>query len=1130
MPLQPPVFQNLSHWRTTESFNDPSFSNSIWEIYTPEKNSLYWSIVLSYLIPTAHARNSKEFKQRLTNLIGNEKETAQILRSISAKFVRSVVTDRLIRLNPFKKTHTFTDENLSSLFRIFKKRLNRYTKNRPPGSVEDLKLEATSKMLNCFIRVYKINSSGNKEFTLYPRDSGTSSGKDSNTITIFYHSDTKLKNREKDTFGFGMKEEIANLLREKALTFILKKDKFLKMKCPCIRQVVGSDRNLPICLLNSDMKDVIPRIYKSPYILRKLINAGYIMNPLEPGRDGFSAFYYCIGLSDSQFLNILYNYAANNFQRSEESCRKPSDEILQSLGHLMDTIEEDYKKSKGFSSLGNVALHRYCEISRFNKYQENVVKILKDNQQSDTYDVVLAILKEYSAFYFSNSLPNDENMQFEDYVNFSNYYEILDSFTCIIFLDNPSIEFASLVEPFLLTLLSNKYFSKIDHIHSSNSSFQCKQCASRIIPFKHRMNLHQALQTLLNSGRLISKSKDTATGDMIRNSIREIPKDEFLLERLKIHLEHAINVQIEHFDEDGNQLIKDNMKEVLTIIRTLQVFGEVLQTSLLNFMSGFLLKAHLPSDLKPTLSDIRNRLSHYYANYIQGRLNLENKTDILKGIQDELKNIYEFLEPVFVSQQFRMKEFLIKSQMEKFPNLKEELEIIAAEQKIWCETHSNEYKCFASNVVKFFKSNLPLPSSTKKDDAAFSDKIKLLKAGIQSIDSVFSFNCIFIPDHLVTASQKLLDSVSTLESIGFTDQGIAGMNNAFLVYEKVLQQLFNYEEINPNQPEMEFPNLKQFKNTLKGYNIFSNSENRKIRSNISLLLKPSFEATLKLEEALKRRESLPDIDQILDETFLSVKKRGEIKKNFVSNPDNCLKLLENFSYNSEEMALGQEDDTTEKLLNVITKEEYRNFLLNASLQEKPLETKMLKLINQKSEFLLSRIQQIKYILIDEGDETRSLTEYGRTEEVKKHIRFLMCQRYMMEMDVRASLDMLLFDCLNTLNRKDLDDIYKKTSNMLAGANLRDILSHGNIVIETIGSLLDPDDLPSELISKMLELIKDEQIISCLSKLWTKEKPTTKNELSDIIDQDPKSSFVKKCSRWGSYAAILPILDRKARKN
>ncbi|GFT83141.1 uncharacterized protein NPIL_148261 [Nephila pilipes] len=1125
MPFQPPIFRDLSSWRTKETFNEPAFSSYIWEIYTPQKNSLSCSIMLSYLIATAHARNSEEFERRLRNLIGDINEI--VFKPRCLKFERSAIKDCLIGLNPFKKIYTFSNDILKCLFLIFKRRLNKRKKNRSSGSVIDFKLEVASKTLKCFIRVYTIDSSGNKEFTLYPRDSGTS-GNDSNTITIFYHSNPKLKNRETNIFGFGINEEIANLLREKALTFILMNDNVLKMDSPRIKQIVGSDRNLPICLLNSDMKSVIPRIYKSPYILRKLINAGYIMNPLEPGRDGFSAFYYCIGLSDSQFFNVLYSYAANNYQRSDESCKKHNEKILQSLKHLMDTIEEDYKKSNGFSSLGNVALHRYCEISRFNKYQENVVKILKDNQQSDAYDVVLAILKEYSAFYFSNSLPNDENMQFEDYVNFSNYYEILDSFTCIIFLDNPSIEFASLVEPFLLTLLSNKYFSKIDHIHSSNSSFQCKQCASRIIPFKHRMNLHQALQTLLNSGRLISKSKDTATGDMIRNSIREIPKDEFLLERLKIHLEHAINVQFEHFDEDGNQLIKDNMKEVLTIIRTLQVFGEVLQISLLNFVSSFLLKAHLPLDLKRTLFEIRNLLSHNYMNYIQGRLNLENKTDILKGIQDELKNIYEFLEPVFVSQQFRMKEFLIKSQMEKFPNLKEELEIIAAERRMWCETHSNDYQCFASNVVKFFKSNLPLPSSTKKDDAAFSDKIKLLKAGIQSIDSVFSFNCIFIPEHLVTASQKLLDSVSTLESIGVTDQGIAGMNNTFLVYENVLQQFLNYEEVNPNQPEMEFPNLKQFKKTLKGYNIFSNDENRKIRSNISLLLKPSFEATLKLEEALKRRESLPDIDQILDETFLSVKKRGEIKKNFVSNPKYCLEVLENFSYNSEEKALGREDDTTEKLLSMFTMEEYKFFLLNTPLREKLLETKMLKLINQTFDFLLNRIQQIKNIFINEEDETRSLLNCDGTEEkknsVKKYIKFLMLQRYMKEMDVRASLDMLLFDCLHTFNRKDLDDIYEKTSNMFAGANFRDILSHGNIVIETVGCLLDPNNLPLKLISRMLELIENEKIMISLSDLWMEKKPKTKKDLCDVIDQDQNLRFIKKCRRWENYAKMLPILN------
>ncbi|GFS85162.1 uncharacterized protein TNCV_4223051 [Trichonephila clavipes] len=1122
MPLKPPVFQDLFSWRTREPPNDPAFSNSIWEIYTPEKNSLYWSIVLSYLIPVVHARNYEEFERRLRNLIGDKKESGQIMQSASLRFNKNLVKERLLRLNPFKKIHTFTDENLVNLFRIFKKRLNRNTKDRSSGSVENLKLEATSKMLNCFIRVYKIDPSGTKEFNLYPRGSNTNSGNDSNTITIFYHTDSKLKNREKDTFGFGMSVEIANILREKALTFILKKDKFLKMDSQSIKQVVGSDRNLPISLLNSDIKHVMPRIYKSPYILGKLIHAGYIMNPLALGIDGFSAFYYCIGLSDPQFFNVLYSYAANNFQRSEESCRKPSEEILQSLKHLMSTIGADYRKSQEFLSLGNIALRRYSEMLRFNKYQENVVKILKDSQQSGTNDVALAVFKEYSAFYFWNNLPNDEYIQFNDYLDFSDYYENLDSFTCIVFFDNLSIDFKTLVEPFLLTLLSNKYFPKKDHIHISNSSSPCKECSSRIIPFKHRMNLHQMLQNLLNSVRNVSTTNISTSADIIRNSIRELPKDEFLIEKLRIYLEHAVNVQLEHFDEDGSPLKKENKKEVLTIFRTLQVFGEVLQTSLLNFNSGFLLKAHLPSDLKKTFTEIRNRLSHYFAKCTQGRLNLENKVDELKGIQEELKSIYEFLEPVFVSQQFRMKEFLIRSQMERFPNLIEELKRITIERRNWYETHLLGYKLFANNVISFFKKEWQLPIPDKNDNAKFKDKMNLLKAGIQSINSVFSFNDISLPQHLNTTSQKLIDCIAILES---TDQSIVHKNNIFLEYEEVLKQICNYEDIGSNQPELKFPILKHFEIAMREHNIFSNSENLKIRNSISQLLIPSFEATKKLEEALANKQSLPDLDQILNQTLLSAVKRKKIMKEFCSNPANCLNLLKMFSYSTIEQAMGLENATTVALLDMFTRDEYKMFLLNASFQEKPIQTKMLKLMNQKVEFLIDRIKQIKNILIDENEETRGLTEYGRSDEVKKHIKFLMCQRYMMEMDVRISLDQLLFDCLNILNRKDLDDIYSKTSNMFAGVNLRDILSHGNIVIETIGSLLDPDDLPSELIFKMLELIKDENIIKRLAELWIKKKPQTKNDLYGMIDQDSNLSFIKDCSRWESYATILPIVNR-----
>ncbi|GBM43031.1 hypothetical protein AVEN_215165-1 [Araneus ventricosus] len=1131
MPLQSPVVRDLSLWNSR-------VSKSVWEISTPEKNSLYWSIIISYLIPSAHSQSTSNFAKRLKNLTDGSGGSQEVM-------------DQLKNFNPFKKKHAFHfGKDMTGVLQIFKKKINRSTNNRPFGAdVQGMKLDAASKMLNCFIEVYSIDSNGTKNHCIYsPNSQSINSSVNLDTIIIFHHPNTQLKNREKDTFGFGMEFQNAQSSQEKALTFLLRKDKLLKENNAQIQQSVRNSENFLISLLNSDVKNVIPRIYKSPYILAKLQNAGYNTNPLVKGRDGFSAFHLCLSLPDSQYLNILYNYVSNNFYQSSESCRNPSDETVKSLNDLKRAFEADFENSNGFSSLPPIAVQRYRQILRFNEYQANVVKIMKNSQQKSADSIFLSILQEYINYFLFCSLPNDEGLQFENYLIFSDYYENLDRYTSVLLLDRllsvKNKAFSDLVKSLFLMVMSNNYFPGKEHNHDDDTPLGCKGCAHRLIPFRSRMNFLKVMREGFDKVQTGSAGNNASPDCMILRNVQSIPKDEFLLARLKTSLETAINAEV------------NDKKGVLTILRTIQVFGEVFATSITeNFVSGFLLSAHIPEHIELALLDIRNDISHYKANAIEGRLNLETRIDLLQKIQDELKLIYQVLEPVFSCQQFKMKEFIIQSAAPHFQISEEELKNIATEREIWCKAEWGQFKSFAVNVFRLFAKVLNKLEPKMNDSKNYFHKIKRLQNGAEALNFVFSFKITsddpIVAKHLTDARSELQKIIKSLEERELIDDDINDLHNSYQKYVLLLKQVFDLE-VKDTDSELKCKYLIYFKENLKDYNVFVEEENLKIRKLISEFLEPSFEATLKLKTALKNPQSLTNIDQVLNQTYLSSKNRKIIKDAILpkqlenlkisknvnkNNPDKTLdkkrkppkspeEVLKNFSYESQKQALGEENETSEKLLEMLTKEEYKVALLqHSSTFEKSLEIKFLKLVNQKMEFLIERINVIERVLIDEEDNIRDLVKWGRSPEIKKHNKFLMRQRYVMELDVKSSLEMLLFDCMNIMHeRKDLENIYTKMNDMFAGVDLRNILSHGNILVDSLGTFLDPDDLPSELITKMLELIDDKKALEALSNLWMKEKPMTTKHLKELIKKQSGSQTIAdiiKCLRWEGYAVILP---------
>ncbi|KAG8183655.1 hypothetical protein JTE90_005641 [Oedothorax gibbosus] len=223
-------------------------------------------------------------------------------------------------------------------------------------------------------------------------------------------------------------------------------------------------------------------------------------------------------------------------------------------------------------------------------------------------------------------------------------------------------------------------------------------------------------------------------------------------------------------------------------------------------------------------------------------------------------------------------------------------------------------------------------------------------------------------------------------------------------------------------------------------------------------------------------------------------------------------------------------ENIDELVELAQKEPVKSILLKIKNNDEwdYLEEKMLTFLNRKLECLLNRIKHLKEILIDEDEEIASLWEWGKSPGILKHTRFLMGQRYMLERDVRASLEMLLFDCMNILFKKksDLEVLWTKATNLFSGANLRDVLSHGNTALEVIGGLLDPEDLPSQLIDKIVELIEDEEGLRDMSDTWRDTKGDCQKELQEIVDKQilkKKSKAEQDAAKkkWTEYLSLLP---------
>lgn len=1190
MSLPPPQLRDLTSMNEAK-YSPGTETNEVWEIGVPAKRSLYWSIMLSYLLSCNDDRFS-EFLNMFNCPETPTKGKQQKRLSRSGSFNDRVVKKFIRSFNPFKNRHAFFHEiEMVNVFRAFMLKLKQYGKeleSETDAWNDDFKLKAASKLLNCKIKVYFPDSTQPRSLCIQssPTDEKLP------LIILFQYENQKYRSRTEDIniFRFSISLQYAHGLKLDALVYILKKAKLSTHVVKSIQQMMNHAENhgqgfLPT-LLQSPHFEILPDLYKSPYIAVKLSEAGFETNPAVVNPP--SPFLYAMSKSNTKYVRILYDYAVNCRYLFDKTVRDADDTILDSIQNLNLVLQND--KSKMNKCNLNTFEKKWIlnrVFCHFNAFQQEIVTAVTDCRKRKQQEieqlhqnssakhkvkvdkeilniqkqVIQNILDSYSKFFYYKIEERDNILEkFDSYLNFTEYYENTDYFSCLCFFDNIHLLkkifqfenediYANIESTFFLLIVSSKYFTKFEHnaecdvSHDETNSGSSRN-SLRFIPLLYRENLKAEMQNFTKKLKLEEPviQKDKIKEDCFRSSLSSYPviRDELLIARIKKYITAASQIT---FEEDG-------MKGILAIERALQVIGESIKPqSTKDCVVSCLLGCRLPPKTKQELAHIRNELSHYRAVLADGRIDIEQNVEFLKKLQEEIVKIGKAFEIVAFTQYLRLEEYLIDKGRQELNNHHLSQNFIAdflqdfkerlIERKRDYAMFQNECIILSLDIINDFKMYISEKKVIKARGKmnCNSDIYTFFK----SIEYILFFMSKFINENFFQPYcleiQKYHEEYKSKKEFLSLDKIIESL---YEKYSESVKKMFALE--NSSGSLLALPETESFLRRIKIKSVDA--------SDMELILKA---VTNAYDEALKAKNELKQYVEL--EAFELTDKEELLLKKLVISPGRLKKLREYFKNKKAKLALkelnkpwvekGKLLNTVEKLFesNSIEEGDAKSFIIKITNQRhlakiiytsinlnESLCNKLENILTKKTQFLLSRINDIKSILIDEDGEIKEAWNWGRSKAIKSHMKFLMRQRFLREMPVRAALEMALFDCFNILEREDFKNVYEKLNNLFTGINLRNVLSHGHSILETTCGLIDEDDLPSELINKMLDLIEDSEVIHTMLKLIPCSDTLEKEIFESFIDawEDSNDTFkhsmkkITECPTWRNYLFLLPL--------
>ncbi|GFT60456.1 uncharacterized protein NPIL_5381 [Nephila pilipes] len=1185
MDLPAPQSIDQASW-ILENSPEQTSPEDIWEIPVPRRRSLKWSIILSYIISIF--RFSNEYQKGKFDLILGDNKDVEVMKNrtkIRRKPTWKKIREQVHSFNPFlNRQPLFLNKTMLHLVKLFGERLNtRGVQEMCDGDIfgNSRMLGTISKLLQCCIKVYQIDSKGERKITEYFFERQNSN----TTIVLFQRVQNAHRSPGRVRFSFGMNLCYAYRFRRERLKVILKLAQFPSSIVLEIVNNLDYDENFLLALLKNSWREYIPQIYNSPYIPPRLLYAGFNTNPCLPVENGVSAFFHCTGLDSDRLFYILYDYVTNSFYESEYSLRCPSPEITLALQSVDSILRNDLSTCNNFSSLSCrqlSAVKTYDDVFKFNQFQRAVIHdiiYIKENYSrlqnfNLNKKIIVSVLKNYENIAFDGI---SFRKIFSYYIKYKECYENIDYFTCLLLFDNilhlnPTNNpiLMPTIFKFFLTILSYKKFPKCDH------GMFCNVCLPtpglkglQCIPFLYRQQLRihckELLMHLMNDPNEDKCDPDMTLKDIIIQ-LEHFPeiKDEFLFTRLITYLKTACDVS---FQNDGR-------KGILAFERALQVLGETLVISEKNNIVGCLLNFNLPLGLGKVLLNLRNHcFSHYQASSSFGKCDLENDASRFESLHPLLRCILEIVQQVYVLQMFRVEIFLIEisninysfyTYRNIFNKILREAHRISEQQFEYFNLMKPKVKLCVENIIKGLKRSineyenvieLKQEVLTLKVFVYFISRqsnkahaIRLVKT-VKVLSGFIKNNCDKRLNDLIkrkltsdvmnfisrqsknTEAFRLAIAVKVLSDfvINNCDKRLndlikgklsSDVMNLCDIIKKVFSDIVSIDE---DCSTFDYSKLTKFLDDLKSFKYFSMQEITTIKQKCLDRCKEVEESVVSLQNSLQNGSSLSlkEEEKLLNGIPMMGHKREILKKALLRDHKKASNMLNDLRKRTQSV---KDIKDIETFITFVDKQENRNLLFSTEFPYH-MNKKILHFLNRKVECLLHSMKQLKILLIEESEEIRSLyTSNSNNENARKHAVFLMRERYKRDPVVQLSLEMLLFDCQNILyRREDFKHLWEKLSGLFSGANLRDVLSHGNTVLQMAGQDLDINDLPANFIEKMLELVDDIEVLEALSFFWSKSKPMSLEEYENEIMQNTNmKSLIKKHPKWESYMQLLPL--------
>ncbi|GIY26774.1 uncharacterized protein CDAR_530041 [Caerostris darwini] len=350
-------------------------------------------------------------------------------------------------------------------------------------------------------------------------------------------------------------------------------------------------------------------------------------------------------------------------------------------------------------------------------------------------------------------------------------------------------------------------------------------------------------------------------------------------------------------------------------------------------------------------------------------------------------------------------------------------------------------------------------------------------------------------------------------------------------YKHITDDMFQKFPGKKEDLEFHFENINKYCMILKGRKFLNQKEKDTILQSIPDKYKNTSSVKERLKILLENATALTEeIDSELSKLTLKKCDRKEIIENIK------LEIIDE-SFLIIESARDYFFDLKEQMeTNEMSKKEYDVFCEKLEIPHNAKEillsivqneNRKFKIKDNKLTYFRNRIKLLKDILIHEKGDIEQLYEKANTLRSKKYLQEKIVQHYLNDSEVRASVEMLLFDCMTVLKTKELQKLWIKTTNLFNGVSLRNVLAHGHPLLESLGRLLDPYDLPSQLVEKMLELISDGECIDCIQQILD-QTGTDFTGFVKIMNDDEDDIFkqlrekILCSSRWREYAFLIPV--------